>query len=421
MLRLLLLDFLALGLLSFPAGASDWPGWRGPTGQGTCADKTLPLEWSARTGKNVLWKAPLPGADGKARQDQNQSSPIVKKGLVFLTTSFWPAGGSTRDFPEHHVVCFRATDGKRLWDEKVKPGPWSRSSDLRGGYTAPTPAADDQRVYAVFGSSVICALSHEGKPLWRKEIVPHDFDVAMASSPVLYRDTVILQCDGVRHSRFIAYRAKTGNVAWTARRPDAGFSHSTPVLVRIKDEPQLLVAASNAVQGVCPEDGKVLWWCQAAGDTASPVLGDGVAYCDSGRGGPGTAVDPRGKGDVTRTLRKWKLDRVPGGFSSPVIVGGRLYRLVDPGVLRSWKLGSGEEGVSLRLSGASTSASPFTTPQGRIYAASAGKSFVVQAGEKPEVLATNELGDGSPSSPAVAEGRIYLKGRRYLWCIGRKG
>jgi outer membrane protein assembly factor BamB len=399
-------------------GGEDWPGWRGPTGQGISHEKDLPTEWDAKSGKNVLWKTALPG-DG-LHQDQNQSSPIVKNGLVFLTTSFWPKGTTGKDFPEHHVVCYRAEDGKLNWDEKIAPGPWSRAADLRGGYTVPTPAADEQRVYVVFGSSVLAALSHAGKQLWRKEIVPYDFDVAMASSPVLYRGTVLLQCDGVRNSRLLAFDAKTGEVRWSEKRPTAGFSHSTPVLVRVEDKPVLLVAASGAVQGVSPDDGKVLWWCQGTGDTVSPVLAAGIVYCDNGRGGMGVAVAPGGSGDVTKTRRKWKIDRVPGGFSSPVIVGDRLYRLTDPGVLRSWKLATGEEGPSLRLQGVSTAASPFTTPEGRIYAASAGKSFVLKAGEKPEVLASNDLGDAGQASAAVAGGRIYLKGRRFLWCVGRK-
>src|SRR5262245_26126118 len=137
----------ALGLLCLCtfASAGDWPSWRGPTGQGVCDEKGLPLEWDAKSGKNVLWKAELPGNDGKARQDQNQSSPVVVKGKVFVTASVWPKGVDSKEFPEHHVLCFDAKSGKPLWDVKVKPGKWSRASDLRGGYTVPTPAADDQR------------------------------------------------------------------------------------------------------------------------------------------------------------------------------------------------------------------------------------------------------------------------------------
>jgi outer membrane protein assembly factor BamB len=413
---------IALFFLCLPAvSAGDWPSWRGPTGQGVADDKGLPLEWDAKSGKNVLWKAELPGNDGKSRQDQNQSSPVVVKGKVFLTLSYWPKGVDSKEFPEHHVLCFDAATGKQLWDVKVAHGPWSRASDLRGGYTVPTPAADAERVVVCFGSSVLACLDHKGKQLWRKEITPYQFDVTMGSSPVLYKGTVIMQFDGVtRTSRMAAFDLKTGDEKWSVKRPTVGFSHSTPTLATVGKKTQLLVAASNAIQGVDPDDGKVLWWCQSSGDTASPVMAGGLVYCDSGRGGLGACVDPTGEGDVTKTHRKWKIDRVPEAFSSPVVVSGRLYRLMNSGVLQSWKMSDGEEGEKVRLSGVSSWVSPFTTPEGRIYCASAGKSVVLEAGEKPKVLATNDLGDGSNASPAVAGGRIYLKGRKYLWCIGGK-
>src|SRR5262249_7747876 len=239
-------------------------------------------------------------------------------------------------------------------------------------------------------------------------------------SPVLYRKTVILQLDGLnRSSRLAAFNRKTGALEWERKRPTVGFSHSTPVLVRLGGKDTLLVAASNAVQGVSPSDGKELGWCAAAGDTASPVLGNGLVYCDSGRGGIGVCVEPGGSGDVTKTRRKWKLDRVPEGFSSPVVVGPLLMRLCNPGVLKGWKMASGEEGFTVRLQGVSTASSPVVSGGGRLYLASAGRSYVVKPGEKPEVLAVNELGDGSPASPAVANGRLYLRGRRYLWCVGQ--
>jgi hypothetical protein len=134
----------------------------------------------------------------------------------------------------------------------------------------------------------------------------------------------------------------------------------------------------------------------------------------------GVAIEPGGKGDVTKSHRKWALERVPEGFSSPVIAGEYLYRLCNPGVLKCWKLASGEAVYTKRLEGISTAVSPFTAPGGRIYLASAGRSYVIKAGAKPEVLGKGDLADASQASPAVAKGRIYLKGRRYLWCVGRK-
>jgi outer membrane protein assembly factor BamB len=369
----------------------------------------------------MVWKVPLPGVEEKATQDRNQSSPIVTKGRVFVTASYWPKNGNAKDaVPEHHVACYQASDGKQLWDVTIPPGPW-KLSDLRGGYTAPTPASDGERVYVVFGSSVIAALDFDGKSVWRKEIKPFDFDVAVGSSPIVYDDTVIYQCDQVnKSSRLLAYDRKTGDVKWEEKRPKQNFSHSTPVLAKIKDKTQLLVAASNALQGVDPASGKILWWCDAAGDTVSPVHGDGLVYCDGGRGSFGVCVDPTGEGDVTKSHLKWKVAQVPEGFSSPVIVGEYVYRVHNPGILKCWKLDGGEEVINERLNGVSTASSPFATPDGRIYFASAGKSFVLKAGTKLDILATNDLGDASEAAPAVSEGKIFVKGSKFLYCIGKK-
>lgn len=211
----------ALLFVSATALGADWPGWRGPGGMGRTDDKSLPLTWNVKTGENVRWKFELPIPAGGA--DQNQSSPVVCAGRVFITISYWDGKPDPKRHPEHRVVCLRADDGKLLWNEKVEPGPWL-FADLRGGYTAPTPTADVDRVYVVFGSSVIAALDHSGKAVWRKEIRPFKFDVALAASPVLFGDTVILQCDELdRQSRLIAFDKKTGEVAWEAPRPTVGF------------------------------------------------------------------------------------------------------------------------------------------------------------------------------------------------------
>jgi len=417
------LALLALLAMCTGAAADDWPSWRGPTGMGRTSERDLPLSWGSKGGGkdevNVRWKTLLPGQDMQAAQDQNQSSPIVSRGQVFVTASYWPGKQDAKEYPEHHVASYRAADGKLLWDVTVAPGPW-RLTDLRGGYTAPTPAADGERVYVVFGSSVIAALDYDGKQVWRKEIVPYKFDVAVGASPVIFDSTVILQCDQVDgQSRMFAFDSRTGAVTWEQRRPNVGFSHSTPVVATIGGKRQLLVAASNSVQGVDPQSGKVLWSCAGQGDTVSPVRGAGLGlvYLDSGRGGPGVAVDPTGAGDVTTTHKKWTIAQVPEGFSSPVVVGDFLYRLHRPEILKCIRLATGEVIWSERLAGVSTSSSPIATADGRIYLANAGRSYVLKAGPTLSVLAVNDLGDESQASAAVADGRLFLKGRRMLYCI----
>lgn len=407
--------------------AEDWPSWRGPTGMGTTLEKGLPLTWGGKSNENILWKSPLPGNDGKAKQDQNQSSPIVARDRVFVTTSYWPADLPQKEFPEHHVLCFQAGDGKQLWDTRVPPGPW-KLTDLRGGYTAPTPCSDGERVYVLFGSAVLAALDFEGKIVWRQEITPYDYDVAIGNSPLVFGETVLLMCDQLaskKSSRLLAFHRKTGTLQWEQKRPNADWTHSTPVVVQVNGKPQLLVAGASAVQGLDPADGKILWWCtapgnQRIGDTPSPVYAAGLVFCDSGRGGPGMAVDPTGSGDVTKTHFKWKITPIPEGFSSPVIVGEFLYRLHNPATLKCWKLATGEQVFSERLEGVATAASPFVTSEGHIYLANPGKSYVLKAGPKLEVLATNDLSDASQASPAAANGRIILKGRRFLYGIGKK-
>ena len=416
------LAIAALCLLNGAVRAEDWPGWRGPTGMGMTSAADLPLTWGGPDATNILWSAPLPGTDGKAKLDHNQSSPIVFKDRVCLMMVYWPEGVAQTEFPEHHVACFRTEDGKPLWDVQVPPGPWLLK-DLRGGYSAPTPCTDGERIYVLFGSSELVALDLDGKLLWRKEITPYAWDVAIGTSPVLYQDTVLVLADGTmpKHSRLIAFDKKSGDIKWEQPRPTASFNHSTPVLVEVQGQPQLLVSASNAVQGLNPTDGKLIWWASNPGDVPTPVFSKGLVYCEGGRGGPGIAVDPTGEGDVTKTLVKWKTTPIPEGYSSPLIVGDYVYRVNNPGILQCRKLDNGESVYKERLpGGVDYATSPFVTPEGRIYFACGGKSIVITSGPTFELLATNDLGDSSPASPAVSGGRIYIKGGRKLYCIGKK-
>ena len=327
------LTIMVLFLLAGATRAGDWPGWRGPTGMGITDARDLPLTWGGEDGANIVWTAQLSGTDGKAKLDHNQSSPIVWKDRVFLIMVYWPEGVAQAEFPEHHVACFRAADGQPVWDIKVPPGPWLLK-DLRGGYSASTPCTDGERIYALFGFSELVVLDMQGNLVWRKEITPYAWDVAIGTSPILYQDTVLVLADGAmpKHPRLTAFDRKSGDIVWEQPRLTVSFNHSTLVLVDVQDQPQLLVSASNAVQGLSPADGKVIWWASNSGDVPTPVFGGGLVYSEGGRGGPGIAVDPAGEGDVTKTWIKWKTTPVPEGYSSPVVVGDYVYRVYSPAI-----------------------------------------------------------------------------------------
>lgn len=401
------LPTLLLGLLAIAAQAEDWPQFRGPTGQGISAERDLPLTWNAKTGENIAWRAVLP------KNDSGYSSPIVVGDRVFVTC--------VQNEPlAHHVLCFAKADGRLLWDTLVPPGPWILK-DLRGGYCAPTPCSDGRRVFVVFGSAVIAALELDGKIAWRRELEKFAFDVALGASPVLFGETVILDCDQTgKTSSIIAFDKAGGEIKWEAKRPETGFTHCTPVLASVAGKPQMFVAASGALQGLDPASGQMLWRCAAPGDASSPVFDGKVVFSDSGRGGKAVCVDPTGMGDVAATHLRWTFPNIPEGLSSAVIAAGLVWRTHQPEILKTVRVADGALVFSERLAGVSTWASPIVTADGRIYFASAGKSYVLKAGDKLEVLATNEIGEEARASAAVSDGRIFLRGDKTLYCIQKK-
>jgi outer membrane protein assembly factor BamB len=413
-------------LIGSVAQGEEWPAFRGPTGLGYSQQKDLPIKWGGTEEENVLWKSPLVG--------EGHASPIVWGDRVFVCTARWDESVKDRAkvIPEHHVLCYRATDGKQLWDATVEPGPWLRT-DFRsgpgGGYAAPTPTTDGKLVYVVFGSSVIAAFDFDGKFVWRHEIKPHTFDVTIGSSPVLFQDTLLMLCamTNKSDSKIIAYNKSDGSVKWETPLPHTGFAHSTPVLIEVAGQPQLVVVASgggeadDGVQSFGPVDGSRLWWCRGGGDAASAAFGAGIIYCDNGRGGPGVAIDPTGSGDVTKSHIRWRIDQIPEGIGSPIIVGNLVYRLHRPNVLKCWQAADGKLVYAERLDRlTSTWASPVADANGRLYFATAGVSYVIQAGEEFKVLAINDLGDPNHASAAVAGARMFLVGTRNVYCVAAK-
>ncbi len=393
--------------------AGNWPGWRGPTGAGYTDETELPLTWGGKKDENVLWKVDLKG--------RSFSSPIVWGDRVFITNVVKQNDQDSKNkvVPEHRVICYAAEDGKELWSTTVPHGNFAD-----GYYTIPTPVTDGKRIYAWFGSGVMAALDFDGKIVWRWEHPgPYHVYPGVSSSPLLFEDSVLILCDQGKDSFLLALDKKSGEVKWEKKRPKvSGSTNSSPILMPVKGKPQIMVAASKALQGLDPATGNELWWCaKDGGYWTSLTYGSGLVYTDSG-GGRGVAVDPSGEGDVNKSHVKWQHPKVPEGLGCPLIVGEYLYRVHKPGVLKCWKLSSGELVYEKRLENISFLASPIATADGRIYIASPRRGYVIKAGPEPEVLATNSLKDGGDDgpSPAVSGGHIFLKTTGRLYAIGKK-
>ncbi len=408
------------------AHAGNWPCWRGPTGMGHTDEKDLPLHWDGKTKENLLWKAPLDGI--------GNSSPIVWGDRVFVTVSRKQTNKEqdAKIIPEHWVTCFQ-TDGKERWRTPVAAGPYPRGYGI---YAVPTPVTDGQLVFCYFSSGVMAALDFEGKIVWRSELageLPKNYD-GLIGSPLLFEDTVIRVVNVDQNGGNGAVQAlekSTGKVKWEKKLAKSGSANASPLLLPVKGKLQLIVASGNVLEGLNPADGTTIWSFRRRIGDLTQVYGSGLIFTEA-PGGPGLAIDPTGRGDITKTHEKWKIDKTPSSYAyaSPGICDDYIYRVAKPGALSCWRLSTGELVYTERLDGLTNLASPVVTADGRVYFLSSATSYVIKAGPKLDVLATNNLGGyngNNGPSPAIANGRIYVRDAApasadgaFLYCIGAK-
>jgi len=406
--------------LAAPSSAGNWPGWRGPTGSGVSDEKDLPVSWNGKTGENILWKAPLPKTTG-------HSGPIVWQDRVFISTAVKQTSEQekAKEVPEHHLLCFQASDGKLLWTTPVAPGKNVAGYAI---YAVPTPVTDGKAVYCWFGSAVLVAVDFDGRLLWRKEREgpflqnPNLLNPGICSSPTLYEGAVILLFDQGRGGGTLqGIDKKTGEVRWEKKRDKSDSCNTSPLIIDVKGKPQLIVAGTRTLEGLNPAGGEPIWWCKSINFGESPVFGGGLIYSDKGGSELAEAVDPAGQGDVTDTHVKWKIAKSPGDYSSAVIAGDLIFKTQKEGQIACLRLATGETVFTAPLEGVSKLASPAATADGRIYFVSTGKSYVIKAGPALEVLGKGNLGGwGNGSSPALAGGKIFVRDFENLWCIGKK-
>lgn len=418
---------LALGL-AFDASAGNWPGFRGPTGQGTSTEKNLPLHWGAES--NVVWKTPVPGL--------GWSSPIVWADQVFVTTTL-------ENGTKCHVLCLDRETGKVLWDTRVfEQVP--RRKEGKNSYATPTPVTDGQRVFAVFGDGSVAALAcRDGSVAWTNREVQFYSRHGLGASPVLHDGLLIMPYDGSNpvtaagswpnnsaeeklgwqipwdKSFIAALDAKTGKRVWTAKRGMSRIAHVTPVVFRDGGREILLSSAGDVVQGFDLKTGERLWsaYAQGEGVVPMPVTGDGMVFASSGfekstlRG-----IRTGGSGDVTATHIAWEQKKGVPTQSSLLYMKPHIYAVTDGGIATCYADASGDIVWQERLGG-NFSPSPVAA-DGRLYFLNeAGETTVLEPGPTFKVLAKNSLGEKCQASMAVSGGRLFIRTDKHLFCIGR--
>jgi outer membrane protein assembly factor BamB len=433
-------------LLSAAASASAdpstdgyWPGWRGAGGQGVSEETRLPLAWSAT--ENIRWKAEIPG--------RGHSSPAVWGKRLFLTTDIegdvvpgakavvhydegkefvHPDGVGADRRHTFKVLALDADSGKLLWERTAWQGTPYDSRHKRGAYAAPTPVTDGRSVFVSFGGEGLYAYDFDGKPLWKVELGGiATMGVGYGISPLLHRDLVIVQCDedsGAK-SFIAAYDKKTGQQAWRVARK-VQVSWATPILVTsAAGRAELITAGAEHVIAYDPATGKELWRMKGLESNAvpSPVAGKDVVVLSSGYPAKiAVAVKPGGTGDVTDTPQVlWKYAKGTAYVPSPILYGDYVYLLTDKGLVTCLDAKTGEvkyEGGRPPV-GTNVMASPVAYDGKLLLVSMDGDAFVLKAGPSFEILKTNPMGEPIAASPAIARGRLYIRGEKTLFCIER--
>ncbi|OHB68481.1 MAG: serine/threonine protein kinase [Planctomycetes bacterium RBG_13_63_9] len=426
--------------VALPARAENWPQWRGPSGDGVCCESGLPIAWSEQSG--LLWKCPLP--------EWGTSTPAIWGDAIFVT--------SHEDDQRLLLLRIDKATGTIEWTRQVGTGSAPRAPALRKSpekrrhqefhrtqnLASPSPVTDGEVVVAHFGNGDLAAYDFDGRQLWCRNLQKDYGDYTIwwghANSPVLHQDLVISVCmqDSCRdlpgepsESYVVAHDKRTGMQKWkTLRTTEATQEHcdayTTPIFRQADDDRaggrlEMVVMGGQVLDAYDPATGQQSW--RLAGLVGNrvipnPVAAQGMIYATQGMSRALLAVSPDGDGEQSRERIVWQFDQGTSDSPSPVVWGEHLYFVTINGIARSLDAQTGQVRWKERLKG-EYYASPIAA-EGRIYFLNMeGLATVVSASPRFDRLTLNQLDDETIASPAVSDGKLFLRGRKWLYCLGK--
>jgi hypothetical protein len=440
----LLLSLLILLLGAFGVSAQNWPQFRGPGAGGVVEGKPAVVKWDVPKALNVRWKAEIPGLA--------HSSPVVWGNKVFITTAVTTGAkdetryglygdvAPVKDDPKHiwKVYALDKFTGKILWERvayegvpKVKRHPKSTHADS-------TPVTDGKYLVALFGSHGLYAYDLNGKLLWKQDIgvldsgwfYDPDYQWEHGSSPIIYRDLVIIQADVQKDSFIAAYSLKNGKLVWKTPREEIS-SWGTPTIYEGKTRAELITNGSKAIRGYDPLTGKELWRLTPNSEVTAPTpfVARDLIFITSGYAPiqPIYAIRVGATGDITlkdgatsNNFIAWSKQRGGPYMPTPVVYGDILYTCSNQGVLTAYNADKGDRLYQERLGGkgGAFTSSPVAS-DGKLYLSSEdGDVFVVKTGPKYELLSTNPVGEVMMASPAISDGMIFVRAHNHVFAFG---
>jgi outer membrane protein assembly factor BamB len=414
------------------SAAENWPQWRGPGSQGISTEAGVPTDWSAT--RNVAWKTELPSG---------HSSPIVWGDRIFVTAAIegevvpgakavghvvdgqvWLHPDSVAADKKHtfKLLALDARTGHVLWDRTAYEGTVYDARHRRSSFAGPTAVTDGRMVYAYFGPEGLYAYDFSGRLAWKVVAKFKTLGLGTGTSPVLFQDLVIIQRDEDegKASVIVAYNKQTGREAWKTIRP-VQISWATPVLVTANNRTELVTNGTELAIAYDPSTGKELWRTTGVESNAihTPLVGKGLVIVTAGF--PEKKVIAIRAGEVADDRRvAWKYAKGTGYVLSNILYGDYVYLLTDAGVVTCLDAESGAvqyEGARPPVS-SHFMGSPVAFGGVIAMTSEEGDTFMLKAGPTPEIVRTNSIDEPVYSSPAIANGRIYIRGEKHLFAIG---
>lgn len=414
--------------------AEQWPQFRGPLGTGEAPRSNPPIEWSEE--QNLRWKKELPGL--------GHSTPAVWGDRIFVTMAV-PFGEKFEGKPDtapgaHHnlrvtrkhrfvAMALSRKDGRVLWKKNLREARPHEGGHYTGSLASGSPVCDDKHVFVYFGSYGLYCLTHTGDLVWKKDLglMYSKHAHGEASSPALHGDTVIVNRDHERQSFVVAFDKNTGERRWRKERSEV-TSWTSPMVIEHKGQAQVVVAGTQRIRAYDLRNGELIWECGGLSNNVctTPVFADGVLLIGSSyetRNFLAINVDGA-KGDITGTSNVlWATRKGTPYVPSPLLYRGTVYFLTHySGIMTGRNARTGEpKPGAIRLPIIQEVYSSPVAAAGRIYVTDLrGTTRVLEGGEKPKFLARNRLDDQFSATAAIAGDEIYLRGKRYLYCIAEE-
>lgn len=388
--------------------AGEWPQWRGPRGDGTSDETTIPVRWSAT--ENVCWKTAIPG--------KGHSSPVVWGDRVFVTTCF-------EKEQKRVMLCLDRRDGKIIWQRTVLTAPLEPKHSLNS-YASSTPATDGHFVWVTFlnmpNFEVFC-YDFEGKLIWQHSPGEFHSKHGFCSPPVLYKDMIILNGDQDAESYLVALDKTTGQERWRTDRPNKVRSYCPPLVIESAGRKQLVLTGSQCTAGYDADTGKLIWIVDGPTEqfVASMVFLRDILFLTSGFPEYHVmAIRPDGTGNVSKTHVLWHehCDASRASYVPSPIANDKYFLLVtDNGFAFCLDAQTGKRLWKHRL-GDHHSASPVSAGGLLYFLDDDGTTYVLKGTDKFELVSRNKLEEGCRASPAISDGQIFVRTLSHLYCIG---